>query len=149
MKKFLCFAFVLLLCISPLQSFAYAYQSEDIRLAIAMIEKAVQKADCYSYYCISADDAGFWLSVTQDGYAQEIANAKELGYNNIPELWEESRQSVIDVCDSFYTFIRDTMEIKNKIFSFFILDDTNRSNVLLVAISSTNGTSIIYEALNE
>lgn len=149
MKRNLYLIIVFLLVVTLFPSFAIAYKTEDVRLAIAMIERSVEKANCYSYYCVSADDAGFWLSVTQDGVAREIAEAKKNGNNTSSELWSDSRQSVIDVCDSMYNFIRNTMEIDNKIFGFFVLDDTNRSNVLLVAISSDSGTNIVYDALTE
>lgn len=147
MKKVFCLFLSVLIIASISVASAYTSQSEDVKLAIGMLEKAIKHADCYSYYSISADDAGFWICVTQDGAAQEIADAKEAGIVEMTEAWKASREDVIGVCDSMYNFVIETIGFKNKILGFFILDDTNRSNVLMAAIGTESGTTLVYDTL--
>jgi hypothetical protein len=146
MKK----SIVLVACLFAFSLFlpvcALAYQNEDERLAIKMIEKALQKVESYTYYSISADDAGFWVCVTQKDLTHDAINtAKSAEW--FEQVAEAKRQEVIGNCDTIYAFIKETIGIKNKILGFFILDEANRSNVLVAAISGYSGSVIVYDAM--
>ena len=142
MKKRVLFALILLCVTLSMPVFSSAKESEDLQLAVGLIERTIKK-EGYSFYCVSYDEAGIWVSVAQDGKAEMIASAKENGYS------EESWESVLSVCESLYGFVRNTMDIKDMILGFYFLDDTDHSNVIIAAMGFGGESRIIYDVLKD
>lgn len=146
MKKKVLFVLIILCVTLLIPTFSLAKESEDLKLAVGLIERTIKK-EGYSFYCVSYDEAGIWVSVAEDGKAEMIASAKENGYSM--ESWEKSRESVLSVCESLYGFVHDTMDIKDKILGFYFLDDTDHSNIIIAAMGFGGESRIIYDALKD